>query len=642
MLPLTLLLLCIAATASCLPTPAAASGLYIAANFHDNAATVPAFVQQVERLASLTDHALYVTVYESGSTDDTPRLLQQARARFDAVGIGHTITTRGRVVRGGRSRIDFLADARNELLKPLRAMAPERVFDSVVFLNDVLFTAEDIIKLLAIKADVACGTDFIPIGDAHKIYRPLVNETYPIFYDAWVARTLDGLPLRAMPPYVPPKNAVATLKTVATMGLSFPDYTRIANMLELTVTPQPEIAQLQCCWNGVVAVRAAPFYRGLSFRSNIPNECAASECSHFCADMWALNYTRFAMHHGVRVAYEQETWARAKALDLTYVSVPVPFKFAPTRPTAVLCCGEHRIVRLPSYGRRPGEPASAFAYRVWMALHEAPPTDDALEFVSALVGEERRVHTELLRPLLSDEPRSACEMQQPVSLAPAVCLSDGARTVPLVVRQAGTLDARDALAPHTTTWKAVHPDHNYVFVDVDAGQWPGGVPGDVVAAFRNARAAGDATTAAAIAHNALLYYGGGIVARLDTAVLASLSCVLRPDDELVDVYQRASDDDAASRHRLHIATAATARHPVALARLRKAMARAGVARLHRSLRIRCSRATGVVSEAGRSRLAGKLASPCHRPTARHVRGNAVAITCEASSVATEDVRSNAA
>jgi hypothetical protein len=196
-LPPLLLLLLAAARAGAAPTTAPKS-LYVAANFWDNAATVPAFAAQVLQLASDFSPAnLFVTVYESGSTDSTPRLLADARRALEAAGLGTNITANGALTRGGRQRIDFVADSRNELLKPLRAMAHERRFDRVVFVNDVLFEAGDVRKLLAVGADVSCGTDFIPIGEAHKIYRPAVDDKYPIFYDAWVARTLDGLPLRA-------------------------------------------------------------------------------------------------------------------------------------------------------------------------------------------------------------------------------------------------------------------------------------------------------------------------------------------------------------------------------------------------------------------------------------------------------------
>ena len=562
--------------------------LYIAANFHNNAATIPGFVAEIASLAHrYGPSSLFVTVYESDSTDQTPRLLQHARTQFTAAGIDHNITTHGALVRGPRSRIDFLADARNELLKPLRDMAPRRTFDYVVFLNDVLFTVDDVTKLLAVGGDVSCGTDFIPIGDANKIYRPQVDDAYPIFYDAWVARTLDGLPLRAMPPYVPPQSADPTLKRVADAGLAFPDYTRVTNMLELPITPHPEIVQLQCCWNGVVVVRAAPFYRGLSFRSNLPGECAGSECSHFCADMWALNYTRFTMHNGVRVAYEAETWERAKALALPYTPVPLPFVFADTSPPAVLCCGEHRIVRMPSYRRKPDESTPAFVYRVWVALNDSPPPDDeTLALLADFVGNKTELHTDALRALLSDEPRAPCTMEKLTSAATRVCLSGAERAIPRVLVQAGTADAREAMISYAATWKTLHPDHEYSFVDVNNDHDWAGMPTEVVFAVRRALNAGHTEVAADIVRYALLYYRGGIVADLGAAVDGSVSCLMGDDDDLVKVF---AADEPGNRfvlahsldkaptlnplHRRPIAVAATPRHAAVQRHLEAAMQR---------------------------------------------------------------------
>lgn len=596
--------------------------IYVAANFHNNAATIPGFTSETINLARQYGlSSLFVTVYESDSSDDTPRLLQDAGARFTAAGIHHNITTRGPLVRGSRSRIDFLADARNELLKPLRDMAPERVFDYVVFLNDILFVADDVTKLLAVGGDVSCGTDFIPIGDANTIYRPPVDDKYPIFYDAWVARTLDGLPLRAIPPYVPPQSVVPTLKRVADASLAFPDYTRAANMLELDVTPQPEIVQLQCCWNGIVVVRAAPFYRGLSFRSNLPGECAGSECSHFCADMWAFNYTRFAMHHGVRVAYEAETWERAKTMTLPYTPVRLPFFFANTQPPTVLCCGEHRIVRMSSYNRLLNESTSAFAYRVWVALNESPPNDDILETLANFVSDQTVLRTDALRTLFSDEPRAPCAMEALTSLVTRVCLSSVRRTIPRILTQAGTADAREALIPHAATWKALHSDHEYVFVDVDNERDWVGVPSEVVSLVHRALDAGHAALAADLVRHALLYYRGGIVADLGAAVDESLSCLVDDDDDLVEVFagkaesgkRRATAPDRA------IAVAASPHHPYALLYLKTAIHRAGAQFIdggsHTSI--------GLASLDGTHRGAGQRTAPRRFDIAAYTLGTPV-------------------
>ena len=565
LLPLLLLLLG-AGQAAVLAASSTHPSLYIAANFRDNAATVPAFTAELLKLAAdVGPSNLFVTVYESGSADGTPRLLDVARRALEATGVATNITANGPLTRRGRQRIDFLADARNEHLKPLRAMAHERRFDRVVFVNDVLFEAGDVQKLLAVGADVACGTDFIPIGDAYTIYRPAVDAKYPIFYDSWVARTLDGLPLRAMPPYIVPASAVDTYRALVARGLAFPDYTRAANAIELAVDLQPEVAQLQCCWNGIVVVAAAPFYAGLVFRSNLPGECGASECSHFCSDMRALNYTRVAMHHGVRVAYDNETWHRAQALDVPYEAVPLPLAFARVPSPRTLCCGVHHIVRQPSYARDQDGSDDAFAYRAWMALTEEPVGDGLAPFLATLLAGKGAVSAKELSSFLGDEPRAACRMADSAAAAARPCLAPRGRAVPLRLTQVGAADARDALTPQTWTWKRLHPDHAYEFVDAFAGD--GGLPTSVARLVSALAARNHTDLAADLARHALLLDRGGIVADLDSVAGESLSCALAAGETHVAVF-------AAGRGGRAVALAAVPGHAAVRARLDELFMRA--------------------------------------------------------------------
>jgi len=89
---------------------------------------------------------------------------------------------------------------------------------------------------------------------------------------------------------------------------------------------------------------------------------------------------------GVCVVYDNETWQRAKALDVPYQAVPVPLAFARAPSCRTLCCGMHHIMRQPAYARDGDESDAAFAYRVWMALTEEPMADGFAEFLAALVA----------------------------------------------------------------------------------------------------------------------------------------------------------------------------------------------------------------------------------------------------------------
>ncbi len=45
---------------------------------------------------------------------------------------------------------------------------------------------------------------------------------------------------------------------------------------------------VQCCWNGMARIDAAPFLAGLRFRTHLEGECMASECSLVCDDLWRM------------------------------------------------------------------------------------------------------------------------------------------------------------------------------------------------------------------------------------------------------------------------------------------------------------------------------------------------------------------
>ena len=108
-----------------------------------------------------------------------------------------------------------------------------------------------------------------------------------LFYDKWVARDVSGGSIRNWPPYSHYKPSADRIQA----GLPLPVY---------------------CCWDGVVVLRFAPFMQhGVRFRSHLPGECSASECSLMCDDFHRLGFRGFVMDPNVRVAY---TWAQTPAL----------------------------------------------------------------------------------------------------------------------------------------------------------------------------------------------------------------------------------------------------------------------------------------------------------------------------------------
>jgi hypothetical protein len=80
-------------------------------------------------------------------------------------------------------RIHYLAQLRNKVFEPLEEMARKgEKFDRILFLNDVVYSADDILNLLQTrdgKYAAACSLDF---------------ESPPAFYDTFALRDHDGYP----------------------------------------------------------------------------------------------------------------------------------------------------------------------------------------------------------------------------------------------------------------------------------------------------------------------------------------------------------------------------------------------------------------------------------------------------------------
>lgn len=136
-----------------------------------------------------------MSIYESNSVDKTKTYLETLNHTLSNLHIDHRIIATSDDRRWwpyGTSpeRIQYLAQARNKVLDPLQSPDPAvrlenyQDFDKVIFINDVLFQWEDLVRLIAtrvrkdddVKAvgegadkdddvyadeyDMACGIDF--------------------------------------------------------------------------------------------------------------------------------------------------------------------------------------------------------------------------------------------------------------------------------------------------------------------------------------------------------------------------------------------------------------------------------------------------------------------------------------------------
>ncbi|KAF7975233.1 hypothetical protein HWV62_10196 [Athelia sp. TMB] len=131
---------------------------------------------------------LFVSVLENGSKDRTPAFLGVLARLLDTHGVAYRIEVGGAEAKADKSggrRIIELVELRNEVMQPLyngsaALSAGIERFERVLFLNDIIFCAADILEILyehdAQHADMACALDW---GSR-------------VVYDRWVLRTMSG------------------------------------------------------------------------------------------------------------------------------------------------------------------------------------------------------------------------------------------------------------------------------------------------------------------------------------------------------------------------------------------------------------------------------------------------------------------
>jgi len=325
---------------------------FVAFNLHNNAALMPHFLTELTKFLSFFDlegGQVFVSAFESGSSDMTPAWLDLFDQVLDAYKVPHRVLFGDydlRLQNRNQHRIEFLAHMRNKALEPLGVMDQQglwrchevrmdlvkdslgslfglkggqeverlahnlgrvakdeetgapAVFDQIVFINDIFFCVRDILHLMEHGADLACGLDFFPPSETNSV--PCTKDV-AAYYDIWVGRDIQGKRIHHCPPYINGETLPHLAETMA-QGLPVP---------------------VQCCWNGMVVMNAEPFHRGLRFRhmdvkpsqrryyttfgkAEVPKECSASECSLLCRDLWANNYTKVIMDPSVKVLYQED------------------------------------------------------------------------------------------------------------------------------------------------------------------------------------------------------------------------------------------------------------------------------------------------------------------------------------------------
>lgn len=247
---------------------------------------------------ALGPNNVWVSIHESGSVDGTKKELRELQSRLTALGAQHEINMAdigedihkmiiedgpGWISWKGRRmirRIPWLAELRNMNLGALTALTARNVtFDKILFLNDIIFTADDALDLLLTRDGeyaAACGFDY--------------SRSYPTatFYDQFATRDSNGKPVETL---YHPYFADGESREVLQKGLPVP---------------------VKSCWSGLAAFDATPFQdptHPLRFRA-INDTLAqsfveASECCLVHYDNPLSASKGVWMNPDVRVAYSR-------------------------------------------------------------------------------------------------------------------------------------------------------------------------------------------------------------------------------------------------------------------------------------------------------------------------------------------------
>lgn len=238
---------------------------------------------------------VYVSVQESGSWDDSKGALRDLDRQLQEAGISRKITLDNtthfdeitrvpvedepgwiRTPRGNLElrRIPYLAKLRNLAMEPLYDLKKAGLkFDKILFLNDVVFNNLDVRNLLSTRDGgyaAACSLDF---------------KHGSSFYDTFALRDAEGHDqLTQRWPFFRARTSRQAIKA----------------SLPVPVTS---------CWNGIVAMDAAPFYGSnpLAFRgiadSLALSHLEGSECCLIHADNPVSRTKGVWLNPNVRVGY---------------------------------------------------------------------------------------------------------------------------------------------------------------------------------------------------------------------------------------------------------------------------------------------------------------------------------------------------
>ncbi|GAC93933.1 glycosyltransferase [Pseudozyma hubeiensis SY62] len=274
-------------------TPAPPIKVFIVSNLYNSEEILPTYASSLKTLIrTLGTDNVFVSIYESHSTDQTKSMLAQLDHDLAQVNVSRRILSDDRAIRKGKlsavsDRIRFLVDVRNTAMQPLLEATDK--YTHVLWINDIVFTPQDALTLLRTnngRYDQACAIDFIGNG----------------FYDTWVTRDAHGDTLKRQWPYFKRDEDVEAMRK----AMPF---------------------EVNSCWNGISAFDAKWFYPAskasepasldvadadedgpsqlpLKFRAS--KLCLSSECQLISYDIHRATFPSrplVLINPGVKVAY---------------------------------------------------------------------------------------------------------------------------------------------------------------------------------------------------------------------------------------------------------------------------------------------------------------------------------------------------
>ncbi|EFY87270.1 alpha-1,3-mannosyltransferase CMT1 [Metarhizium acridum CQMa 102] len=260
-------------------------------NLRQNLPVLPTLLGAiVEAIRFLGPKNCVLSIVEGNSPDGTFEVVEALRPGLEDLGVTYFYQTTALNPSNG-DRIEKLSALRNAALQPIfdnpGMVSPS---STVIFLNDVLACAEDILELTLqlrlLNADMTCAMDW-------EVTDP------PRFYDVWIGRSVSGNSFWEIPEDMRWNRPFDLFWNEPETARRFRDRVPF---------------QVFACWNGGVSFRAQPLLEGLRFRA--PNftagECVQGEPQLFCAELWFRGHGRIAVVPSVNFGYNKPDYAYIK------------------------------------------------------------------------------------------------------------------------------------------------------------------------------------------------------------------------------------------------------------------------------------------------------------------------------------------